>query len=247
MKIVYAHDHIAPHEVIRFLTITGQADSIFKEIVKMKEAVKRGKELNIVVSDEELQRFADSFRAARGLRSARETLQFFEDAGINADDFEWFCEASLLTASLEDHIAGDHEIAEYFIVNRSQLDLARIAVALVQDENVANEIVMQVNEDGKDFHALARQYSVDEATRYAGGYVGLITRNMLPPEVAVRVFNATAGDLLGPFQRGELFQVILVEEVIKAELSAEVKEVIKKRIFDEWISQFMKGGVKIVS
>lgn len=247
MKIAYTHGHIDPHEVIRFLTFTGQADSVFKEIVKMKEVMKRAKELNIVVSEEELQGFADSFRAARGLQSAGETLKFFKDSGINEDDFEWFCEASLLTAGLEDHIAGDHEIAEYFMVNRSQLDLARIAVALVQDENVAKEIVMQVSEEGKDFHVLARQYSVDEATRYAGGYVGLITRNMLPPEVAVRVFSATAGDLLGPFQRGELFQVILVEELIKAELSAEVKEVIKKRIFDEWISQFMKGGVKIVS
>ena len=247
MKIVYAHGTIAPDEVIRFLGLSGQADSIFKEIIKMKEVMKRAKELSIAVSGEELQKIADSFRAARGLLSAEETLQFFKDNGISADDFEWFCESSLAAARLKDHLVGENEIAEYFINNRYQFDLARISIALVRDANLANEIIMQVKEDDEDFHALARQYSIDEATRYAGGYAGLMTRNMFPPEISAKLFNATAGDLLGPVKKGELLQVILVEEVIRAELNDEVKEVIKERIFEEWISQFLKGGVKIES
>ena len=247
MKIVYADGIIAPDEVIMFLALSGHADAVFKEIIKMKEVMKKAKELSISVSGEELQKVADSFRAARGLLSAEETLQFFKESGISADDFELFCEASLAASRLKDHLAGENEIAEYFINNRYQFDLARISIALVQNANVANEMIMQVKEDGEDFHALARQYSIDEATRYAGGYAGCITRNMLPHEISAKLFNATAGDLLGPFKKDELFQVILVEEVIKAELNDEVKELIKERIFEEWISQFLKGGVKIES
>lgn len=247
MKIVYAHGIIAPDEVIMFLALSGQADAVFKEVIKMKEVMKRAKELSIAVSGEELQKVADSFRAARGLLSAEETLQFFKDIGVSADDFEWFCESSLAAARLKDHLVGENEIAEYFINNRYHFDLARISVALVRNAAVASEIIMQVKEDGEDFHALARQYSMDEATRYAGGYAGLITRNMLPAGISAKLFNATAGDLIGPLKKGEFFQVILVEEVIRAELTDEVKELITERIFEEWISQFLKGGVKIES
>ena len=51
------------------------------------------------------------------------------------------------------------------------------------------------------------------------------------------------GELLGPFAGKDAFQLILVEELIKAELDDRIKELIKEKIFEEWAFQFVGEGV----
>ena len=247
LKIVYSHDMVTPEEVISYLGLIGQADAVFSEIIKNKEVMKKARELNIELPTEQLQQFADNYRTLRGLHSAEAMITFLENAGLTEDDFETFCELSLLTASLKDHLADDKKIEAYFVNNRSDFDYARVSIIVVKDEHLAREIIIQVTEDGEDFHALARKHSLDEATKYAGGYTGLLSRQMLPPEVSAKVFNASAGDLLGPFQKDAFSQLIFIEEVVTATLNDGVKEAIKERIFREWVSPFLKGGVKVVT
>ncbi|MBW2060995.1 MAG: peptidylprolyl isomerase [Deltaproteobacteria bacterium] len=245
MKIVYSHDAVTPEEVIKFLSLTRQSGPLFREIIKNKEVIKKAEELNLEVSDEQLQDFSDNFRKICGLYTVEETIDFFENNGLTEDDFEAFCEASLLTTAVKEHLAPKSKIEEYFVNHRSELDLARISSIMVKDENLANEIVLQVTEEDEDFHALARRHSLDEKTKYAGGYLGYVSRDMLWPEMAAKAFNAAEGDLVGPFPIEDFFQLILIEELRKAELNEELREVIKQRIFDEWASQFFQEGIKI--
>ncbi|MBW2092478.1 MAG: peptidylprolyl isomerase, partial [Deltaproteobacteria bacterium] len=199
MEIVYSHDVITPEEVIKFLSFTRQSVPIITEVIKAKEVAKKAKELKLEVSDDELQGFCDNFRKVCNLYTVDETLDFLKNAGLSEDDFEGFCEMSLLTSALKNHLATEEKIEEYFVNRRAELDLARISSILVKDEGLANEIVLQVTEDEEDFHALARLHSLDEKTKYAGGYIGLVTRDMLWPDISAKVFNADEGDLLGPF------------------------------------------------
>lgn len=245
MKIVYSNDTITPEEVIRFLVLTGQSDAVFSEIIKNKEVTKKANELKIRVSDDQLQQFADKFRTLRGLHSADDMIRFLENAGLSEEDFETFCETSLLATSLKEHLADEKKIEAYFVNNRSDFDCARVSIIVVGDENLANEIIIQVTEDGEDFHELARKHSMDEATKHSGGFVGTVSRRMFPSEIAAKVFNASPGDLLGPFQKDGLFQLILVEEVIRAKLEEGIKEAIAERIFREWLLSFLKDGVRI--
>ena len=245
MKIVYSNDRITPEEVIRFLTLTGQSDAIFSEIIKNKEVIKKANELKIKISNEQLQQFADQFRMLRGLHSAADMINFLKNAGLSEGDFETFCESSLLTASLKEHLADEKKIEAYFVNNRSEFDCARISIIVVNDENLANEIIIQVTEDGEDFHDLARKHSLDEATKHSGGSVGMISRQGFPSEISAKVFSASTGDLLGPFQKDGLYEMILIEEVIRAKLEGGVKEAITERIFREWLFPFLKEGITI--
>ncbi|MBN1848972.1 MAG: peptidylprolyl isomerase [Deltaproteobacteria bacterium] len=245
MKITYSNDTIVPEDVIRFLSLTGQSQSIYNQIIIHKEVVKKAREMGMEITDDRLQQFADNYRSLRGLYSAQEMLYFLDQSGLTEDEFEAFCESSLLIADFKDRMAKAKKIEEYFINNRSEFDLARISIIAVDEEGLANEIAMQVAEDGEDFHALARRYSLDETTKYAGGYVGAVSRKMLSPEIAAKVFSADSGDLLGPFQKEQYQQLIWVEEVIKPELNDHIKEMIKERIFAQWVSQFFEEGVNI--
>lgn len=137
------------------------------------------------------------------------------------------------------------KVEEHFINNRAEYDLARASVIVVRDEALAKEIMVQVTEEGEDFHKLARKYSIEDNTRYSGGYAGLVSRRMLPPEVAAKVFAAGPRDIVGPFKQEDSFQMVLVEEVTKAELNDNVREMIRERIFAEWLCQFMKDGITI--
>lgn len=247
MKIVYGGGSFTPEEIVRFLTLTGQAESIFYEIIKYKEVLKKGKEMNIDISTGKLQEFADNFRTVLGLFSANETFQYLKKMCLTEDDFENFCEFSLSITAVKDILSGDDKIGGYFFNNRSDFDSARISVILVENENLANEIKMQILEDGEDFYSLARLHSIDESSKHSGGHVGQMTRKMLPTGIASKVFSANAGDVVGPFQKEGVWHLILVEEVIKANLDEDVKEQIKEIIFQEWLSQFVKEGFTISS
>ena len=166
---------------------------------------------------------------------------------LNENDFEKFCEFSVLITSVKDILSGDDKIGGYFFNNRSDFDSVRISVILVENENLANEIKMQIVEDGADFYSLARLHSIDESSKHCGGYVGQMTRKMLPTGIASMVFSANAGDVVGPFQKEWVWHLILVEEVIKANLDEDVREQIKEIIFYEWLSQFVKEGFNISS
>lgn len=245
MKITYSNDTIMPEDVIRFISLNGQFYNIYNQIIIHKEVVKKAMELGVNISDEQLQQFADNYRSLKGLHSAHEMLSFLEDFGLTEDDFEAFCESSLLIAELKDRLADEKQIEEYFITNRLDFDSARISILITDEEALANEIIMQVSEEDEDFHVLARRYSLDNATKHYGGYVGSVTRNMLPSEISAKVFNAGANELVGPFHQDKHYQLIWVEEIIKPELDENIKSDIKERIFLQWVSQFLKDGVKV--
>jgi len=247
MEIVYSGDTISPEEVVKYLSLTRQIHPVYTEIIKQKEVLRKAEELNLQITDEQLQDYCDNFRKVCGLYTAEETMDFFEKQGLNEDDFESFCEASVLISMLKDHLADENKIEEYFVNNRTDLDMARISSIMVGDENLANEIFLQVTEDEEDFHALARLHSVDDATKHAGGYVGYVSRGMLWPEISAKVFNANTGDVLGPFALEKYHQLILVEELKKADLNEDSQEMIKEGIFNEWLSQFLQDEIKITA
>ena len=245
VRITYASGCITAEEIVKALGLSGQLATVCAEIVRQKEVIIRADELGVSLSDEEIQQFCDNFRMLQGLHSAEETMQFLSRHGLTVDDFEEFCKGAVLTNVLRDHLADEKAIADYFVNNRSDLDLARVSTIMVADKNLASEIVMQVTEDGEDFHALAREHSLDEQTKGGGGYVGMVSRSMLSSDTSAKVFNAEAGDLVGPFEKEGMFQLILVEEVIKAELNDEIKEGIKERIFNEWLAEILKTGITV--
>jgi len=245
MEISYPNGSISPEDTVKYLCLSGQSGAIFREMIRMREVVSKAEQEGLSASDEALQQFADGFRSIRALYDAEETQAFLDSAGLTVDDFEAFCEAAVLTNALRDHLATDSKIEEYFVTNRADFDRARVSIIVVGEETLANEIVMQVTEDEEDFHALAREHSVDEQTKYAGGYVGVVYRAMLSPEVSAKVFSAEPADVLGPFEVDGMFRLVLVEEAIKADLTDDTRDAIRERILNEWLAQTLKGEIVV--
>lgn len=247
MNIKYQQESIAVDEVMKFFALIGQSYPLCLEMIKNREVAKKAVEIGLVISDEQLQEYADNYRISMGLGASRDMFAFLGNAGLTEDDFESFCESVILTEKLKERLADDIQIEEHFVNSRAEYDQARISVILVREEPLANELLVRITEEGEDFHNVAREFSFDEQTRYAGGYAGMVSRRMLPAAVAAKVFAAGYADVVGPFDLECGFQLVLVEEVRKAELNDAVRQKIKEKIFGEWLSQFVKNGVSIVA
>lgn len=245
MKISFPEVSFSSDDVVKFLALSGRSVAVFGEILKMRLVLRKVGELGLQASDEELQNFADLFREMRGFYSAEETVAFLENHGLTEDDLEQFCEAAVLTDKVKDHLCTGEKRQEYFVNHRASLDTARISVIVVEEENLAHEIRMQIEEDEADFHALARKYSIDDRTKYAGGFAGFVGRDALEPEISSRVFNAADGEVLGPLATGGCFRLILVETVMKAEMNEALSGLIRERLFADWIARGLKEGFKI--
>lgn len=221
-------------EVCRALALTGQLDDVLLEALRARCMPEWAKRLGVAVDDEQVQAFADEYRAMHGLHEAEATEAFLARAGMSEDDFFAYCQAQALRRAVREHLATEEAVREHFLAHPGDFDQARISRIVVKEEELANELRMRIAEDGEDFHALARRHSQDEDTRPAGGYAGRVRREDLGNEAAARVFSSEPGDLVGPLAEGEQHLLILVEEVVKSLLDDEARELIQDRLLAEW-------------
>ena len=99
---------------------------------------------------------------------------------------------------------------QHFAENRLSFDSAVICRLVLKDEEVARELRAQIVEDGADFHALARQYSIDTGTKLAGGYAGHVRRADLEPALEAAVFGARPPQVVGPIKSDPGWELIKV-------------------------------------
>jgi parvulin-like peptidyl-prolyl isomerase len=93
-----------------------------------------------------------------------------------------------------------------------------------------------------DFDSLARNYSIEKKTAAVGGYIGDVRRGTLPENIEIRLFNASPGEIVGPYQMNgedvyEIFQVVSINNAV---LREETKEKIGRIIYNEWLENRMK-------
>lgn len=228
-------ESVSVHDVFTLAKLTGKLqvlqDAIDATLIS-QEAARR----DISVSVEELQQAADDFRTANDLHDAATTEQWLTDNHLSYVDWECLIEAQVMREKLVKEITGPR-VEQFFAENRLSYDTAVIHRLLVPDEEVARELRAQIIEDGADFHSLARLYSLDDATKLAGGYAGAVGRNDLEAAVEAAVFGASPNTVIGPLKDADGWQLIKVESVQRASLDDSLRAIITSHLFAEWLSE----------
>lgn len=196
------------------------------------ECEKRG----IEITDDELQEEADNFRSTRELYDGERTEQWFTQHRLSYSDWEDLLEAEILKNKLIKNLT-DGQIEQHFAENRLSFDSAKLSRLVVKDEGTARELRLQVVEEDTDFHTLARQHSIDEKTKLAGGYLGDVPRKDMEAIVEAAIFGASVGQVVGPFKLSLGWTLFKVESIKRAALDDETREVIRKQIFSEWLKE----------
>ena len=193
----------------------------------------------VEVRPEEVQQEVDEWRYRNRLERVEDTDAWLSQRGVTLDDVAAEAAHGLLEQALAGKVA-EGQIEPYFAQHTLDFDEAEVCWIHVSEEGVAEEIRMQVAEEGVRFHELARRYSEDEATRPAGGYLGRLRRDHLPKGVAPLVFAAKPGEVVGPVRVRRKHALYLVQEAFPATLTEAVREEIKGRLFKAWIKREMR-------
>lgn len=148
--------------------------------------------------------------------------------GLGVDEIEQF------TA---DAIRRERLIEELFAgTDRSPSHLRGLEIVL-QSEGDGTAALDRL-QNGEPMEVIARELSVDPASRESGGQVNWTPPGIRPEAWDRAVFDALVGHVVGPFEadsRWYLFRVL--DRVDERELSGEHEERLRQSKFDDWIAE----------
>ncbi len=233
---------ITADQFIKSLKLTNKFKPLLDEIMRGKVTLLAAKKKGIELTDDDIQEAADNFRQITGLHRAKDTQDWMEGMGIDVDDFEAFIIESVYKGKMIQAITTDEAIESYFQLNSPRFDSVDLSHIVVDDEGKAKELVSLIAEEPEEFEELAQEHSLDTESAKVGGKIGTVLRGDLTDEIGAKVFNASEGDILGPFDMGEgsLYEVLKVDTKSTAELDDATRDKIAELIYNEWLQTRMQ-------
>jgi len=223
-------------EFVRLLKLNGQYDSLVEQLVRDKLTVRAAKKHGIVVTGDDIQTRADQFRRVRALHRAADMNNYLDALGVSLDEFEVFITETLYQEKMLEQVGTDSAVEEYFKLNSPKFDSIEVSHILLDTEGKAKEMISYLNDDPDSFADMAREHSLAD-TREEGGVIGRVLRGQLKTDIEAKVFNASPGDLLGPFPAadGTFYEIFAVTAEHPATLDEDVKGEIRRLLREEWL------------
>jgi parvulin-like peptidyl-prolyl isomerase len=223
-------------EFVRTLKLTGQFEALLEQFVRDRLAMLGARKAGIQVSEAEIQERADQFRRVRGLHRASDTNKYLDAMRISLEEFEAFISASLYQEKIMRKVCDDQAVQGYFKLNSPKFDSIEVSHIVLDSEPKAKEVLAVLREDPDSFEELAREHSIAD-TRERGGLIGKVLRGSLRSDVEAKVFNAAAGDLLGPFTSGDrtAFEIFRVNAKHRAHLDDDTATEVRRLLREEWL------------
>jgi len=199
--------------------------------VKNAAVVQYARANDLSASAEEIQEFFGNVRYDLELEKADDFNIWLKTNNLDLKTVQDVCEIGVLRNKIRASVS-DADVEAHFTLNKESYDIANLYSMTVESEDLANELMAQI-EDGEDsFVNLALEHSVDGDTFRKGGYVGEVTRETVRGDVEAAVFSASAGALIGPIKDDDGYTLYMVGDLITPELD-DVKEAIRDEMFEE--------------
>ncbi|MCU0549647.1 MAG: peptidylprolyl isomerase [Leptolyngbya sp. Prado105] len=225
---------VEPEEFVSWLKKSLHYKSTFRDVLSQRIVERETQLRGVQLADTEVQSVGDEFRLTHQLEKAADTIAWLEAEMITAEEWEAGIRDRLLTTKLKDVMFGA-EVERVFIENRVNFDQVSLYQIVVPYGQLAQELFYQIEEREISFFEAAHLYDIDPKRRQSCGYEGKLYRWSLPPELAAIVFGASSGELLRPVQLNDNHHVILVDRLMDAELSDELRTEILDNLFEEWM------------
>ncbi len=153
-------------------------------------------------------------------------LQEARKAGIEKDQvlidkIEEMRERLILNKFLQREVEGklvttDKELEDYYNLHKEEFkspDEAKISHILVKNEEDAKAVIKRLRK-GSDFAKMAREISIDIATKDSGGEMGVIQKGKFHPQLDSVIFSANEGDVSDPVKTERGYHIIKVQKKI---------------------------------
>ena len=230
--------NISPEKIIEQLKLSFQLPSVIQGIARRQIVLTATAKAGITVSPEEIQQAADDIRLANKLHKIEDTWLWLEQNGLTVEEFEESVRYQVLCNKLAQYLFAD-KVESFFVANQLDFTQAAIYEVFLDDEDLALELYYALSEGEITFPEVAHQYIKDPEKRRIGGYLGLVNRKQLKPEISAAVFAATPPKILKPIVTARGVRLVFVEEIIQPELDDKLRQQIIVDLFSIWIKQQM--------
>jgi parvulin-like peptidyl-prolyl isomerase len=236
--VIFSGLSIAPEAIINALRRQLRLRDICQEIL-FQEIVQQAAQVRaIAVAPDEIQAEADRQRYELRLENASDTFAWLNEKLMTAEDWESGISDRLLAKKLAEAIFAP-DVEAYFVENRLSFEQVLLYKITVPYQQLSQELFYQIEEKEISFYEAAHLYDIDAERRRQCGYVGKVYRSHLKPDIASMIFGAKQGELLGPVQAAQGYDLMVVEEFVAAELTEENRQIILDRLFQEWLTREM--------
>lgn len=227
---------ITNEDILHEVKVSCKIPEIVEQIITRKVIIAAAEEAAITVETEELQKAADLYRLTYKLNSAEETWKWLDKHSLSLDDFEEIIYNSVVSGKLSQHLFTNKIEPLFF---EKQLDYVGVGMyeVILDDEDLAFELFYAIKEGEISFYDVAHKYIQDTELRRKCGYLGIVRRQDLKPEISAAVFAATPPQFLKPIVTSVGIHLIFVEEIIKPKLDEQLRQKIALDMFSEWLKQ----------
>ncbi len=230
---------ITNEDILQQVKLSCKIPEIVEQIVSRKIITSAVTEADIKVETEELQKAADQIRSYNQLHSADDTWAWLEKHGLSLDDYEKMVYNNLISGKLIAHLFAD-KVEPYFFENQLNYTGVVMYEVVLDDEDLAIELFYAIKEGEMSFYDVAHKYIQDRELSRKCGYLGMVQRKDMKPEISAPVFAAKPPQLLKPIITSKGAHLILVEEIIQPELNNRLRMQIMSDLFGVWIKQHIE-------
>ncbi len=212
-------------------------DQLIEEKLLLQEVEK--KEIN--VDQEEIDTQYSEFTSMLAMSyGGQDTMdEEMQKAGLSDDDFKGLIADLTTISGLIDSVTGDVQISDdavrtYYDDNPDEFitpESVRASHILVKEEAVAQEVLEKL-QNGGDFAALAKEYSVDEANSDSGGDLGYFTYGDMVEEFEEAAFALDVDEISGIVETEFGYHIIKLTDYMEenALTFEEAKELVRQRL-----------------
>jgi parvulin-like peptidyl-prolyl isomerase len=233
----------------------GLTDDLIAELL-VKDRADR---LGLTVTDPEIKEAVGRLKEQYGIKTDQQFEDSLKSSGMTRTDMETRLRDTLLTQKVfSRELRGredmndkelreryDREKEKYRLPERAHL--RAIIVTRPDDAAAAAKAEQRVNQIAQDARVapdFAKYASSvpENAMKEKGGDMGEVARGELLPDLDKAVFNAQAGDIIGPISTKSGWHILKVEQRLPSEVPAfeSVKEKLRKDVSDETFARDYK-------
>ncbi len=228
-------DAISVADVILHLKAKGTFRTAIYEIIEQRVIEYKLREHNVTLPQAEIDERVQARRTTLGLWDGAAFTSYLKHFGLTKDQWLATISAEMRRERLRDAVVTKDLVHNYYRQHSSRftsISVARIACRTKAD---AEKALSAATDSVTDFVELARQYSVDENTRFSGGYIGNLKRGMLPGEVDERAFACRDDGVIGPFAENGVWTIYKIYSRTVTKLNDALIKQIKDVLFEEWL------------
>ena len=156
--------------------------------------------------------------------------KFLEDSGFTLEEARDRIRLQLLSDAIQQSVlpddappeVTDDEVQSYYDANLSQFEQPEardVRVVLTKDQAQAEEALAALGDapDEKTWDEVAKQYSIDDATKSTGGLREAVVAGQSEAALDEAIFSSPQGEVVGPIKGDAGYYLIQVESITPGE------------------------------